>query len=592
MFDVRWAKPQEWSEQPAASADGPSALDRNDVARALHVVWQEHCVECAVPDCYRTCALYEARADGNCARFKYGIYPNPGFSGQFEFGADIHFRRWAKLEAALGPASASIPIVPHGLEQQFSQLPLWIQNRSARVLHALSGGPLDFDAFVIECHNPSAAAVTLILTYDIYEHDRQRTLFRESFTIAPGRNFFSVPFGRFSMTSPSGFLRLYLDDADGEARLIFSWLDFVKFKPGHDPSTARAAAVSPAAKVKCVAWDLDNTLWRGTLVETQPTASLTLAPGVMDLIRGLDARGIIQTIVSRNDHPQAWAEIERLGLADYFIAPAINWGQKSGNLRTVAERINLGLDTFALIDDSPQQRHEVALALPQVRVYADTDIPQLLTRPEFNVPITEASASRRLSYLASMRREEVQATFDGRYEDFLRACEMQLQFFRPQSDAEILRCWELVQRTNQLNLSGRRYTLEEFTAHLRDADTAGCGIRYQDKFGDYGIVGFVSVRLAPAPPALVDFVLSCRVAQQRVEHAFLIWLSSQLRTRGADSLRVHLRKTARNGPLQQVFADLPFTVVAETAEQIDMTLDLSHPLPPQDLARVSAEALD
>jgi len=587
MFDLRWARRDQWSQQPAVPAPSASAFHRGDVEKVLNLVWREHCVECAAPECYRTCALYEARADGHCARFKYGIYPNSDLAGQFNFGADIFFRRWGKLEATLGPATAGIPLLPHPVQTGLSRLPLWMQNRSAFVRRAFPSGSLDFDAFIVECHNPSSDTVPLILSHDVYDGDRQHTRLRESFDLQPGLNSFSVPFSRFDLADASGYLRLYLGNASAEARLVFTWLDFVTFRPGRRPAMPGAHAGVPAAKVKCVAWDLDNTVWRGTFIETTDPSTLTLMPGVAECIRALDARGIIQTVVSRNDRNEVWPTLERLGLAEYFVYPAINWGQKSENLKQVAERINIGLDTFALIDDSPQQRHEIGLALPQVRVYAETEIPTLINRPEVDVPITAASATRRLSYLASMHRDEVQASFGDDYENFLRACEIRLRFFEPRSDADLLRCWELVQRTNQLNLSGRRYTLDEFKAHMRDAGTRGFAVHYQDKFGDYGIVGFGSLNLAA--PALEDFVLSCRVAQQRVEHAFLDWVADALHRRGAPVLHASLVKTARNGPLRQVFSDLHFDVTGD-GDRVEMTLDLSRPRNVTPLATITADA--
>ena len=72
------------------------------------LLWEEHCHECAIPQCYETCSLYVRRSDQKCARFVYGIYPNPNFSGLLPYGADIFFRRWAKLEAILYPNGTRI----------------------------------------------------------------------------------------------------------------------------------------------------------------------------------------------------------------------------------------------------------------------------------------------------------------------------------------------------------------------------------------------------------------------------------------------------------------------------------------------------
>jgi HAD superfamily phosphatase (TIGR01681 family) len=321
----------------------------------LHLRWGEHCTECAFPSCYSTCSLYVERGDKNCARFAYGVYPNPHFSGHFKFGADILFRRWGKLEAALNGASVSIPVLPHAALELFDKIPLGLQNRLASWARR---GPLDFDEFVIELYSPVSKPFRLILHYDAWDSGKQRIPYRDAFEVREGLNIFTVPFERFALDRGEGFrgfLRLFPEDTAGETRLIFTWLDFVKYKAGRSSGVVRTNSncrPAPAAKVKCVAWDLDNTLWDGTLTEVPETDSLRLRPGVGKLIEALDGRGIIQTIVSKNDHTPAMAQLKRLGLADYFVYPAINWGQKSQNLKTIAERINISIDTFALLDDS------------------------------------------------------------------------------------------------------------------------------------------------------------------------------------------------------------------------------------------------
>ena len=143
-------------------------------------------------------------------------------------------------------------------------------------------------------------------------------------------------------------------------------------------------------------------------------------PETVACIRALDERGILQTIVSKNDWEQAWAAIEALELGEYFLHPAINWGQKSESLKEISRRLNIGLNTFALVDDSPFERGEVSAALPQVRVYPETEICELLRLAEFDVPVTEASRRRRQSYREEHTRQEIRAAFTGDYTTFAR----------------------------------------------------------------------------------------------------------------------------------------------------------------------------
>ncbi|HLO35523.1 MAG TPA: HAD-IIIC family phosphatase, partial [Candidatus Deferrimicrobium sp.] len=416
----------EWGTAPGPdprSADGPSALDIRSVELAKAFVWAEHCIECAIPDCYAVCPLYVARRDKKCARFTYGIYANPKFAGLLDRGADVHFRRWGRLEAPIAAGAAS----PRRLRQlaKLDRAAVSAVNRVAAALEPIdpkrrlngvyrilaneglarstrrsSNGASRFDDFVVEVFNPNLESVNLIVEV---QHDRP--VFRTSFLLEPGANLHRIPVADMNGALDSGVGRLLVyPENDAEVRLIFRWLDLVRYtpamrarlsddstggiaiavpsadRPTSPPATGASAApaaptspVEPAAKVKCVAWDLDNTVWSGVLVEDGP-AALTVRPGVVELIRQLDERGILNTIVSKNDHDPAWAKVTELELAEYFVSPAINWGPKSASLRAVAEVLNINLDTFVLIDDQAFERAEVASELPQVRVVADTEI--------------------------------------------------------------------------------------------------------------------------------------------------------------------------------------------------------------------------
>jgi FkbH-like protein len=382
-------------------------------------------------------------------------------------------------------------------------------------------------------------------------------------------------------------------------RLIFTWLDFVVFRdagrrsassPAAPPAAARAAtgAAAPAEKVKCVAWDLDNTLWRGTLVESAPE-ELELDPGAAELVRRLDERGILQTIVSKNNHDDAWAVLNKHGLADYFLFPAINWGQKSLNLKQVAEQLNINIDTFAMIDDSDFERAEIAAALPQVRVYPETAIGTLLRRPEFDVTVTELSRQRRLTYLNNIQRDRARETFAGDYEEFLRSCGMRLRLFVPERRGDVERCLELIQRSNQLNLSSRRYAAAEFGALLAREGVLCVALHCADRFGDYGIVGFSSVDEARDEPLVLDFVLSCRVAQKRVEHSYFQWLADRQALRGRRRLRAVFTRTAKNAALFRVFEETPFERVAERDGEQHLELDLTRRVVERPVMRVEAD---
>jgi FkbH-like protein len=596
VYGFDWANFELWRRERPTPDGVASRVDRSDVERTLLLHWQEHCIECAPPECYAVCPLYVARADRKCARFVYGIVPNAGYSGLFDAGADVRFRRWAKLEAEIAG-----PVVSPATHRRLASVDRSATAAMGRLSAVLS--PLDprrrvsgalavfrdaalrrvpgarscaFDEFVLECHLLEREPFRLVLEWS----PRGETTLRHVFEITPGHNLHRLPahtFGRLD-TAAGGRILLYPEN-DAEPRVVFTWLDFVRY--ASRPAQAAAGPVAAAGGfVKCVAWDLDNTLWEGVLIEDGADAC-TLRPGVRELIRALDERGILQTVVSKNDYDEAWAVLERHGLGQYFLYPEIGWGPKSAALRRVAHRLDIGLDSIAFVDDSPFERAEVANALPSVRVYDEASLAGLLELPEFDVPVSETSRGRRGQYRLREQRELAEHEYGGDYLEFLRDCGIQLRIFEPGEPGHVDRCLELVQRSNQLNLSKRAYSREQFEQLVATPGILALALEAEDRFGAYGIIGFVAVDERPEVPLVRDLVVSCRIARKRVEHAFFAWLAGRETGRGAEALRAELVRTPRNGPLQAVFDELPFATASDDGVRLVYELPLPARLPDQ-----------
>jgi FkbH-like protein len=430
------------------------------------------------------------------------------------------------------------------------------------------------------------------------------SVFRESLELNEGYNAFNLKLPLPpEFTSEDHYELMLYPDGDKELRVVFTWLDFIvrrqtakHLKNGNETAAqvagnSKTAAPSiPAAKVKCVAWDLDNTLWKGILAEDGP-ANLRLRPEAVGLIRQLDERGIIQTIVSKNNHDDAMAVVKESDLEGFFLYPAINWGRKSENLQQIADKLNINIDTFAFIDDSPFERREVSEALPMVRVYPEDALERMLEMPEFDVPVTEASRMRRMSYLTEITREKAKEQFGTDYLEFLRSCQMKLRVFQPHTSEEVARCLELIQRSNQLNLSSRRYAADEFRSLLADKNVLSLAMECEDRFGAYGIVGFASIEIGGEDPVAKDFVLSCRVAAKHVEHAFYSWLGNRMKEQGARRLLIDLIKTQRNKPLVRVFDELPFKTIREEGEKVLFSLDLASEVHLDNIVELNDSAL-
>lgn len=603
MFELEFANRRQWARETSPVGPWQSSLLRGTVKKTQPLYWREHCLECAPPDCYHSCPLYVARQDRRCARFEYGIYPNKSLNGLFAYGAEIKFRKWGKLgtilyDGALSPGVHNLlswldriggvaisfayqllrPVNPVDLLKIRSENPqrlgykayAYVRDTVLSVLPLSKDGNAGYEAFVLECFSFESEPFNLLLEY---KDSIARS--RHAIEIKPGHNYREIRIAEFNGTSNPlrGMLNLYPEN-DREVRVAFTWLDFVQ-KRRNTVADVIAKSERHGEKVKCVVWDLDNTIWKGILIEDGST-NLVLRDEVVTLIHALDDRGIIQSVVSKNDQAEAMEALARFGLKDYFVYPMINWDPKSVNVRRLAKALNINEDSLALIDDSSFERAEVKSELPQCRVYDEHEVSTLLGRPEFDVLVTADSRMRRKSYLAEMEREKTFNECGGDYENFLRSCKMEMNIFVPREEAQVARCLELIQRSNQLNLSTKRYSEAEFHELLQIDGILCVGFRCKDRFGDYGIVGFASLDERSDEPHLTDLVISCRVAQKMVERTLIEWLAERGKGMGKKAIKVDFIKTKKNGPLRSVFDSLPFCVLEESEKMTRLSLPLDR----------------
>ncbi|WP_158841360.1 HAD-IIIC family phosphatase [Saccharothrix deserti] len=293
--------------------------------------------------------------------------------------------------------------------------------------------------------------------------------------------------------------------------------------------------------VKCLVWDLDATLWHGVLAEADEPR---LRPEAHAALVELDRRGVLHAVASKNDHDAAWAKLEELGVAKYFVAARIGWGPKSDSVREIAEELGFALDTIAFVDDQAVEQAEVAFHLPAVRCYLADRVSDLVTLPEFDVPRTATAARRRELYQARSRRAAARREFTSTDEDFLRSLDAVMTIGQATA-ADLDRLAELTRRTSQMNATGVHYSHEVLEALLSDADHEVLVVRLRDRFGDHGEVGIVLLDRGAAVWHLKLLATSCRVVSYGVGSTVLRWLIDR-----AVGAKVHLvadfRRTERN----------------------------------------------
>jgi methoxymalonate biosynthesis protein len=294
--------------------------------------------------------------------------------------------------------------------------------------------------------------------------------------------------------------------------------------------------------IKCLVWDLDNTLWQGILLEDR---EVHLSDAIRRVIADLDSRGILQSIASRNEYDDAWARLEKLGVAEYFVLPQIGWGRKSDAVRHIADTLKFAYRTVAFIDDQPAERAEVAYHLPDVRCYPAGLAMALTGLPEFTPRVVTAdSRRRRQMYQASARRDAERASFAGPDEEFLRSLRLQMHIDRA-GDADISRLEELTLRTSQMNATGVHYSEAALRSLAAAADHDVLVVSMTDRFGPHGAVGVLLIQRHPGVWQLKLLATSCRVVAFGAGAVILRWLTDQAARTGVH-LVADFRRTDRN----------------------------------------------
>lgn len=587
MFQFEDAKPKRGVTVIAAP---PVAEADPQVTHRALLAWAEHCVECAAPACYSSCDLYDPTPAGKCRRFEDGLVPNRSAGGPDGPAAEVRFKRWGKLEA-MGNATL-LPAGEVGLYERLLTAATPIGARLGRVLARATrderwalatevlhkkinarlqsrGGPVQPpDAFLAEIVNPGAEPVRTVLTAQVDKARLARAVAADQLPrpmsvpieAPPGFSRHVIPVEGMRDVLASGLpFNLSITPMDGDdVHLIFRRLDLVALAKQPGSASATASTEAPAKPAKLVIFDLDNTLWDGILLEGE----VKLRAGIADLFRTLDERGILISVASKNAHDDAMAKLEALGLAEYVLHQRIGWGPKSSGVEQIVRAIDIGADTVLFVDDNPFEREEVAKSVTGVEVLPDSAIPTLADHPRLQGAVTPESRARRQMYREAIVREQTAESYGDDYIAFLRDCEIHVEI-RPDVPDDFDRVVELVQRTNQLNFSGRKYGREEITAILRDPAQARHVVVCRDKFGSYGTVGFALSHREPGAAggevAVVDdFMLSCRVQGKFIEQALFWRLAEPAGQPAASAVAVNFKKTDRNGAAQMVLDKLGF----------------------------------
>lgn len=323
--------------------------------------------------------------------------------------------------------------------------------------------------------------------------------------------------------------------------------------------------------VKCVIWDLDNTVWHGVLAEND---ELVLKDGIVDIIVALDKKGVLQSIASKNNYDDAINKLEQFGLLDYFLYPQINWNAKSSSVELICKNLNIGIDTFLFIDDQPFELEEVKLVHPQVEIFDAADYQSLMGFSRIqSVVVADDAAMRRIRYQQDVKRNRSEEEFVGTPEAFLASLNMVFTIATAAPE-DLLRAEELTVRTNQLNSTGITYNADELFEFMHSDNHELLICELTDKYGSYGKIGLALIEKQESFDVIKLLLMSCRTAARGVGSVLLSYLMRQAQARG-NSLRAEFRRTERN---RQMLVTYQFSGFIEKSRDADGNILFEHNL--------------
>ncbi|KFL63212.1 HAD-IIIC family phosphatase [Bacillus cereus ATCC 10876] len=295
-------------------------------------------------------------------------------------------------------------------------------------------------------------------------------------------------------------------------------------------------------EIKCVVWDLDCTIWDGVLLES---GTVTLKPGIYEIICELDRRGILQSVASKNNYEDAIAKLREFGIEEYFLYPEIHWNSKSSSIEKIRKNLNIGIDTFAFIDDQPFELEEVQSVHNDILCIHVNEYKALLDLPRLQPKrITEDSRRRRLMYLENLKRTKDEEEYEGPKEEFLASLGMNFVISEAREE-DLQRAEELTVRTNQLNSTGITYDYDELNYYRNHPDYLLLVCELSDKYGSYGKIGLTLLKRTEEADCLKLLLMSCRVMSRGVGTILLTYLMERTKQAGKRFL-AEFRQTDRN----------------------------------------------
>ena len=350
---------------------------------------------------------------------------------------------------------------------------------------------------------------------------------------------------------------------------------------------------------KCIVLDLDNTLWGGIVgedgfegIRLGDTPEGKAFVEFQKILLALQQRGIILAINSKNNIDEAIRAIREhpnmVLREENFSSMQINWNDKVANMKEIAGELNIGLDSMVFFDDDPVNREYVRLSLPQVLTVDLSDdaseyAQNLMDMNDFHVlKITEEDVDRGKMYLEERQRKELEKSTTN-LEDFLKQLDIRV-LIKNANEFTIPRISQLTLKTNQFNLTTKRYQEEDIRDLVKKGDYwVGCA-QIEDKFGNSGITGVFIVKKGKSEWSIDTFLLSCRIMGRKIEDGILAHILQKAKEGGVSTVRGTFVPTKKNKPCENFLSDFGFK-----KEGDDWVYRLSDPIKIPDHLRCDIE---
>ncbi len=347
---------------------------------------------------------------------------------------------------------------------------------------------------------------------------------------------------------------------------------------------SRYCAAAKGARKKCLAVDLDNTLWGGVIGEdgVNGIALSNVKEGArfkdaQRILKKMKEQGVMLAILSKNnpeDVEPVYRHPDMVLRHEDFTAEMINWESKCVNIRTLAEELNIGLDAFVFLDDNPAEREQMKAECPEVAVpdfpKDSSLLPDTVAKiyEEFflTLEVTGEDRGKTAMYRAEHRRKaDLSAAVS--VEEFLKKLEMKLDFHRMRPEEE-KRVTQLTNKTNQFNVTTKRYSEEEIHRLSAGGDSEIYTVHMADKYGDQGLTAVLIIRYAGKQAEIDTFLMSCRVMGRSAEREIMACLRRVMEEKGIETVRAAFVRSAKNKPVETLFESLGFALLSGKAEEI------------------------